>query len=144
MAEQTRSQITIAASAADVMAVIADFDAYPEWASVKRIEVLEVGANGRASRVRFTLDAGVIKDSYVLAYTWSPDDTGVSWTMVEEGATVNAMDGSYALAESGGHTVVTYELTVDVKMPMIGPLKRKAEKTIVDTALNGLKKRVEK
>lgn len=143
MAEQTRSQVTVAAVAADIMAVIADFERYPDWANVKRIEVLDHGQNGRASRVRFTLDAGVVKDTYVLAYTWSDDDCSVSWTMAEQGATVSAMDGSYTLVESGGSTVVTYELSVDVKLPMIGPLKRKAEKTIVDTALKGLKKRVE-
>ncbi|MFC7107281.1 hypothetical protein ACFQ0B_64275 [Nonomuraea thailandensis] len=38
---------------------------------------------------------------------------------------------------------MTYELTVDLSVPMIGLIKRKAEKVIVDTALKGLKKRVE-
>lgn len=143
MAEQTRSTITIGANRSDVMAVIADFDAYPDWANVKEVEVLDKGAGGRASRVRFTLDAGVIKDTYVLGYTWAPDDTSVSWHLAKEGSMVSAMDGSYELAGSEAATVVTYELTVDVKLPMIGLLKRKAEKVIVDTALKGLKKRVE-
>ncbi|MQA05567.1 MAG: cyclase [Streptosporangiales bacterium] len=140
MAEQTRSQISIAATPAEVMAVIADFDQYPDWANVKRTEVLATDDSGRASRVKFTLDAGVIKDTYVLAYTWA--DREVSWKLVEQGSMLSAMDGSYTLAESDGTTVVTYELSVDVKVPMIGMLKRKAEKTIVDTALNGLRKRV--
>ncbi|NUV57145.1 cyclase, partial [Streptomyces coelicolor] len=34
-------------------------------------------------------------------------------------------------------------LTVDVKIPMLGMIKRKAEKVIIDRALAGLKKRVE-
>jgi len=38
---------------------------------------------------------------------------------------------------------VTYTLTVDINMPMIGMFKRKAEKTIIDSALKGLRKRVE-
>ena len=38
---------------------------------------------------------------------------------------------------------MTYRLAVDVSIPMIGMLKRKAEKVIIDTALKGLKKRVE-
>lgn len=143
MAEQTRSTITIGANRSDVMAVIADFDAYPDWANVKEVEVLDEAAGGRASRVRFTLDAGVIKDTYVLGFTWAPDDRSVSWHLAEEGSMVSAMDGSYELAGSEAATVVTYELTVDVKLPMIGLLKRKAEKVIVDTALKGLKKRVE-
>lgn len=141
MAEQTRSQISIAATAAEIMVVIADFDSYPQWANVKHTEVLDSDERGRATRVRFTLDAGVIKDSYVLGYTWAADDTEVSWTLVEEGTVLSAMDGSYTLAEAAGATVVTYELSVDVKLPMLG-MKRKAEKTIVDTALKGLRKRV--
>ena len=42
-----------------------------------------------------------------------------------------------------GSTEVTYRLAVDISIPMIGMLKRKAEKVIIDTALKGLKKRVE-
>jgi hypothetical protein len=38
---------------------------------------------------------------------------------------------------------VTFELTVGVRIPVIGMLKRRAEKTIIDTALKGLKLRVE-
>ena len=38
---------------------------------------------------------------------------------------------------------IRYTLTVDINMPMISMFKRKAEKTIIDGALKGLKKRVE-
>lgn len=125
------------------MAVIADFPAYPEWAGqVKKAEVLETGADGRASRVRFVLDAGVISDEYVLGYDWD-DDAGVSWRMVDAGKMLSGLTGSYRLAENGGGTEVTYDLAVDLKVPMIGMIKRKAEKVIVDTALKGLKRRVE-
>jgi hypothetical protein len=53
------------------------------------------------------------------------------------------MDGSYLLKANGVKTTVTYTLTVDINMPMIGMFKRKAEKTIIDSALKGLKNRVE-
>jgi hypothetical protein len=57
---------------------------------------------------------------------------------------LKAMDGEYELTAQGdGSTLVQYRLSVDVKIPMIGMLKRKAEKVIVDTALKGLKERVE-
>ena len=143
MAQQTRSTTTVSAPPEAVMAVIADLEAYPEWANVKSTEVLRRDVDGRPQRVRFTLDAGVIKDTYELGYDWAADGTSVTWTLVQEGSMVSAMDGSYTLAGRGAATEVTYELTVDVKVPMIGMLKRKAEKVIVDTALKGLKKRVE-
>jgi hypothetical protein len=53
------------------------------------------------------------------------------------------MDGTYELTATESGTHVTYRLAVDLAIPMIGMLRRKAEKVIIDTALRGLKKRVE-
>jgi len=143
MAEQTTSSIVIAADPAQVMAVIADFDSYPQWAQgVKTAEVVKPGDNGRPKQVYFELDASPIKDSYTLSYDWNGDES-VLWTLVE-GRMLRAMDGAYELSDRGdGNTEVTYRLAVDISIPMIGMLRRKAEKVIIDTALKGLKKRVE-
>ena len=144
MAEHTSSSITIEAAPADVMGVIADFDRYPEWTGeVKEAEILAKDDNGRAEKVRLVLDAGAIKDDHTLAYTWTGGNE-VSWTLVKS-QMLRAIDGSYTLAAVGGgdRTEVTYQLTVDVKIPMLGMIKRKAEKVIIDRALAGLKKRVE-
>lgn len=143
MAEQTTSSITIAADPSAIMAVIADFEAYPEWAQgVKSAEVVSSGPDGRAEQVHFVLDASPIKDAYTLGYDWQ-GDAAVTWTLVE-GGMLKAMDGAYELEPQGpGSTEVTYRLAVDISIPMIGMLKRKAEKVIIDTALKGLKKRVE-
>jgi ribosome-associated toxin RatA of RatAB toxin-antitoxin module len=141
MAEQTTSSIVISAAPADVMAVIADFPTYPQWAQgVKQAEPVDPG--DRPERVHFELDASPIKDSYTLAYDWHGDES-VAWNLVE-GRMLKAMDGAYLLEDRGdGTTEVTYRLQVDISVPMIGMLKRKAEKVIIDTALKGLKKRVE-
>ena len=141
MAEQTTSSIVIDAQPAAVMAVIADFEAYPSWAQgVKKAEPVDAGK--RPEQVYFELDASPIKDAYTLAYDWDGDN-GVSWNLVE-GKMLKAMDGAYLLDDRGdGTTEVTYRLAVDISIPMIGMLKRKAEKVIIDTALKGLKKRVE-
>ncbi|WP_406093566.1 SRPBCC family protein [Kitasatospora purpeofusca] len=143
MAEHTRSSITIDATPATVMAVIADFAAYPAWTGeVKEIEVLETADDGRAAQVRLVLDAGAIRDEHVLAYTWD-GDRECAWTLVRS-QMLRSLDGSYTLAPLGAdRTEVTYQLAVDVKIPMLGMIKRKAEKVIIDRALAGLKKRVE-
>jgi ribosome-associated toxin RatA of RatAB toxin-antitoxin module len=147
MADRTESSIDIAAKPGAVLDVIADFESYPEWATeVKRVSILTEEGDGWADQVQFTLDAGAIKDTYVLDYDWDVQKNGtgvVSWSLVE--ATVlKAMNGSYTLAAHGSDaTTVTYRLAVDVKIPMLGMLKRKAEKVIIDTALKELKKRVE-
>jgi uncharacterized membrane protein len=142
MADQSTQSIVVDAPAAAVMAVIADFPAYPGWVSAaKQVEVLEPGPDGRARRVHFVLDAGAVKDDYVLDYTWD-GDRRVDWTLVR-GQMQKKQDGSYVLAESAGSTTVTYTIAIDLTIPMLGLIKRKAEKVILDTALKELKKRVE-
>src|SRR4051794_9629560 len=143
MAEQTSSSIVIDAPPAAVMDVIADFPAYPAWAKgVKEATVTSELPGGRAAKVFFVLDISPIKDEYTLAYTWH-GDRDVSWTLVE-GKMLRALDGEYVLSARGdGSTDVTYRLALDVSIPLIGMLKRKGEKILIDTALKGLKKRVE-
>ncbi len=142
MAEQTTSSIVIDATPAEVMGVISDFPAYPEWAQgMKKVEVTSVGADGRAEQVHFELEAAPIKDTYTLGYDWH-GDSAVRWNLVE-GKMLKDMQGAYELRPSGSGTEVTYRLAVELSIPMIGMLRRKAEKVIIDTALKGLKKRVE-
>lgn len=140
MADQTSASIDIAAPPEAVMAVIADFEHYPEWVdSMKSVQVL-TSAGGKPKTVRMVLEHSLVKDDYVLEYAWQ--DQRLSWKLVK-GSLLKAMDGSYLVTPKGSGTTVTYTLTVDVNMPMIGMFKRKAEKTIIDGALKGLKKRVE-
>ena len=102
MADQTSASMDIAARPDEIMAVIADFEHYPDWVdSMKSAEVLSF-VGGKAKTVRMVVDHTVVKDDYVLAYEWKPQV--VSW---------------------------------------IGMFKRRAEKTIIDGALKGRKKRVE-
>ncbi|MDO9378878.1 MAG: SRPBCC family protein [Nocardioidaceae bacterium] len=144
MANQTTSDIVIESDPQTIMSTIADFKSYPTWATgVKETEVVSTGVDGRAEQVRFVLDAAPIRDEYVLAYDWT-NDSEVTWNLAEHGKMLRAMDGAYVLADQGdGTTRVTYRLAVDVSIPLLGMLKRKAEKVIIDTALKGLKKRVE-
>lgn len=146
MADRTVSSIVIDAAPAAVLEVISDFEKYPDWTgAVKQVTVLERDEQDRGSQVRFVLDAGAIRDTYVLDYTWdfAEDSTGtLSWGLVES-TVLKALDGAYALSAVAGGTDVRYSLAVDLRIPMLGMLRRKAEKAIIDAALNELKKRVE-
>lgn len=142
---RTVNDIVIDAPASAVMAVIADFDAYPQWATgMQEAEVIDRDEAGRPLDVHFRLDAPPIRDTFTLRYLWR-GDRQVSWCLVpDEETMLTAMDGAYTLDDvSGGRTRVTYQLAVDIGLPLLGMLKRKAEKVVVDTALNGLKRRVE-
>lgn len=144
MSESTESSIDIDAAPAAVMAVIADLATYPQWSDgIVSVQVLSVyEEDNRPADARFQVESGLIKDTYELEYDWN-EERSVSWTLTK-GDLLKAMDGSYTLTDNGnGTTTVQYRLSVDVRIPMIGAMKRKAEKVIIDTALKGLKKRVE-
>lgn len=143
MAEQTTSSIVIDAEPGAVMEVIGDFPAYPEWAKgVKEATVVEDGPGGWAKQVFFRLDVSPIKDEYTLEYEWDGYDE-VTWHLMS-GKMLRSLDGAYTLRDLGdGRTEVTYRLVLDLNVPLIGMIKRKGEKILIDTALKGLKKRVE-
>ena len=144
MAEKTAQTIHIDADPSTVMDVIADIDSYPQWVNEYKVcEVLEANAPGYPKTARLVLDAAVLKDTMVLEYDWQQVDSGsVRWTLVSS-SLLKALDGAYHLSPKGSGTDVTYELSVDLIIPMIGLLKRKAERRLTDTALKDLKKRVE-
>jgi ribosome-associated toxin RatA of RatAB toxin-antitoxin module len=143
VADKTAQTIYIEADPETVMDVIADIGSYPEWVKeYKETEVLEADGAGLPRTARLVLDAAVLKDTMVLAYEWPADRATVRWSLVSS-SLLKALDGAYRLAPKGSGTDVTYELSVDLMIPMIGLLKRKAERRLTDTALKDLKKRVE-
>lgn len=134
--------MTIAAPRHVVMTVIADFSAYPAWASMHSVEIIgELGPDGRAQLVRFDVNAGIFSEQLVVRYEWDGDER-VRWQLAAEGSVVSAMSGSYLLAEKGDSTEVTFELAISARFPLPGMLRQKAEQTVVNTALKGLRSRV--
>ncbi|OIQ69814.1 hypothetical protein GALL_485840 [mine drainage metagenome] len=84
-----------------------------------------------------------MRDTVTLAYDWSQAPGQLSWTLLDA-ELLTAMDGAYLVKEiDEDSTDVTYRLAVDVAMPMLAMLKRKAEQSVVDMALKELKRRVE-
>jgi ribosome-associated toxin RatA of RatAB toxin-antitoxin module len=144
VADKTAQTIHIEADPSTVMEVIADIESYPQWVNeYKECEVLEAGPEGYPKTARLVLDAAVLKDTMVLEYDWRQVDSGsVTWSLVSS-SLLRALNGAYRLSPKGSGTDVTYELSVDLLIPMIGLLKRKAERRLTDTALKDLKKRVE-
>ena len=143
VADKTAQTIYIDAAPRTVMDVIADIGSYPQWVSeYTETEVLQTDADGYPTIARLVLEAAVLRDTMVLAYDWPPDRRSVRWSLVSS-TLLKALDGAYTLTPNGSGTDVTYELAVDLTVPMIGLLKRKAERRLTETALKDLKRRVE-
>lgn len=144
MAEQTEAAILIDASAAEVMDVLTDYEAYPEWADVKSARVVERGEGGLATMVAFEIDVPVLgRAEYTLAYRYAPADAGMSWVSTEARGSVTNITGEYLLDEVDGQTAVTYRLAVDLGVLLPGFVRTQGEKRVIDNALEGLRRRVE-
>ena len=145
MTEQTEGQIVVEASAAEIMDVLTDFEAYPEWADVKSVRVLERGEGGVGTRVAFEVDVPVLgRASYTLAYRYAPADGGMSWVSTEARGAVSDISGEYLLSEiDEDETKVIYRLSVDLGVLLPGFVRTQGEKRVIENALEGLKRRVE-
>jgi hypothetical protein len=142
MTETVSSDIHISAGPADVLAVLCDFEAYPEWArSVKAARIVERDADQRPSQVEFRVSPGPLPEvRYVLQYAYSDD--GIAWSYVE--GDLKDVRGSYALHGEEGLTHVTYHLAIDPgRLPLPGFVKARAAREITRVALKELKRRVE-
>lgn len=143
MAEETEGTISIDADPAEVMGVIADFEAYPEWSDVDRVEVLARDRRGRGTEVAYQVTMMGISASYTLAYKYRPGNSGVSWTTSRAAGAVKGIRGEYSIEDEDGKTRVTYRLAVDLAIPVLGLMRRRGARKVVETALLGLKRRVE-
>jgi carbon monoxide dehydrogenase subunit G len=144
MAEQTEGSILIEAPAAEIMDVLTEYEAYPEWADVKSVTVVERGEGGLATKVAFEVEVPVLgRAEYTLAYRYAPGDAGMSWVSTEARGAVSNITGEYLLDERDGETHVTYRLAVELGVLLPGFVRTQGAKRVIDNALEGLKRRVE-
>jgi uncharacterized membrane protein len=144
--EHAEGQIVIDAPLDDVLEVIEDYEAYPQWAEVRSVEVRERGEGGRATEVAFEVDVPVLgKASYTLRYRYAPGGTAISWDSVEAHGAVREVRGEYLLDEVGpDETKVTYRLAVELGALVPGFVRTEGARRVIENALERLKRRVEK
>src|SRR5438477_10581745 len=143
--EQAEGTKAVNASAADIMEVLVDFEAYPDWTDVKATKVAKSDKQGRPSEVWYEVSQFGITAKYTLAYEYTAGDGGMTWTTksVEEGP-IKDIQGEYVLEElDEDETEVTYRMTLELKTKLPGIIMKRAEKMIIRNALDGLKNRVE-
>jgi hypothetical protein len=147
MAEEAHEQIRVLASPALCFGYTADFEEYPSWAKdVKDVTVHARDEHGRGTRVEYRAAALGKSIRYTLDYDWSQAPRAFTWTLVE-GEMLRALDGRYEFAPDdgpdGAGTLVSYDLRIDLSLPMPGMVKRRAGALIVHNALQELKRAAE-
>src|SRR5438132_12280098 len=113
--EHAEGAILIEAPIDDVVEVIEDYEAYPEWADVRSADVRERGEGGRPTEVAFEVDVPVLgKASFTLRYGYAPVDTAISWDSTDAHGAVRDVRVEYLLDEiDPDTTLVRYGLAVD-------------------------------
>jgi len=144
MANFSKSVITIEAPIEQVQKTLFELDKYPEWSTqIKSSEALDRDDQGRVTKVKMSIDAGMMKDRLTLDYDWSQAPSKLSFSM-EEADLLTSMDGIYTISSIDEDTTeVTYELEVSLSMPIPAMMRQKAEKATIDAALAQLKSHLE-
>lgn len=144
MEEEVTERMVIRGTPAHCFEVLTDFERYPEWATdIKAVTVDARDGLGRAERVTFRAAAFGRSTSYTLAYDYSEAPGRLSWVQTA-GDLTRRLDGVYVIdAADDDSADISYDLVVDLKVPLPGFVKRRAEGRIMGSALRDLKARVE-
>ena len=144
MGQKATETINVSAAPEAVYAIAADFASYPSWvADLKSVSVLESDESGRATVVEFRAAAFGRTSTYSLRYDYSDAPHSLSWTQHESDLTTK-LDGTYRFDTANGGTKVTYELDVELLVPLPSFVKNRAAQRIQAQALRELKTRAER
>ena len=144
MAELATERMLVAAPPEQCFAVVSDIERYPEWAAdIKDVTVRSRDADGRPAEVTFRAGAFGRSTSYTLSYDYSGAPGALAWKQTA-GDLTSKLDGRYSFERAdNGSTEVAYTLEVELRVPLPGFIKRRAQSRIMHTALEELKTRVE-
>ena len=119
MTDMSKSTISIDAPLAAVQEALFALDKYPEWSSqIKSAEALTHDDQGRITKVKMSIDAGMMKDRPTLDYDWSAAPGTLSFSL-DEADLLTGMDGVYSIKSIDEDTTeVTYQLQVSLSMPV--------------------------
>jgi len=144
VAEQATERMTVSATPERCFEVSADIGAYPQWAAdIKDVIIEERDDQDRPTLVTFRAAAFGRSTNYTLAYDYSRAPGVLSWVQTQ-GDITSKLDGEYVFtAAADGGTDVAYHLEVEMKVPLPGFIKMRAQSRIMSIALRELRARVE-
>jgi uncharacterized membrane protein len=144
MSELSSGKVTIDAPISQVQGVLFELAKYPEWSTaIKSVDVLASDEQGRLTTGKFVIDAGMMKDKVTLDYDWSEAPSKLSFSF-NDADLLTGMEGAYSIKKIDEDTTeVTYEMGVEISMPIPAMMRKKAEQATIDQALQQLKSHLE-
>ncbi len=146
MIQRAHEEIPVSVSAKRCMEVVTDFASYPEWApDIKEVTVQREDSQGRGELVTFRAAALGRSIAYTLEYFYGQEPDRCAW-MLAEGETFRLLSGKYefqSVEDSPDKTLASYELAVDLAVPLPSFVRRRLETRIIHAALEDFKNRAE-
>ncbi len=144
MTQRATESITVNASPETIYAVVTNFEHYADWVSdLKRIDVVSRDEQGRGLEVEFRAAAFGRSTTYTLHYDYSKAPRELSWRQIQ-GDLTETLNGRYTFEADGDETKVTYDLEVELLVPIPTFIKSRAAYRIQTQALRELKAQAER
>jgi uncharacterized membrane protein len=141
--QRATESIVVHAPPEVVYRVATDFEHYLDWVSeLKRIEVLERDAIGRPVEVEFRAAAFGRSTTYTLHYDYSRAPDILAWHQTR-GDVTSLLNGQYRFAPAEEGTLLTYDLEVELSVPIPAFVRARAASRIQAQALRELKTQAE-
>ena len=134
--------VEVDAQAPAIMAIVADFEAYPQWHSeMKGVWVLARYDDGRPSQLRLDADLNGFAATYIQA-VYYPSANQIQ-TVMQQGDLFSKQEQLFSVVEMGPKTLLTVDMDVETTMPVLAMMVKKMAGDALDNLADRLKERAE-
>jgi len=134
--------VEVGADAASIMAIVGDFEAYPEWnEGVKGAWVLARYDDGRPSQLRLDTVVQGVEGTYIQA-VYYPGANQIQ-TVMQQGELFAKQEQLFSVVATGASSLLTVDVDVEPSMPVPAPMVKMLLNNVLDQLAENLKLRSE-
>ena len=135
--------VEVGADSAAILAIVADFEAYPQWNDeVKAVYILARYNDGRPSQLRIDTEIQGQQGTYIQA-VYYPSPAQIQ-TVMQQGDLFSKQNQLFSVVDMGPSSLLTVDLDVEVSIPGVPALMvKKVVNDALDHLAGNLKDRAE-
>ncbi|MGO4444298.1 SRPBCC family protein [Mycobacterium sp. 2YAF39] len=134
--------VEVAASAEQIMGIVADFESYPLWnEEIKGCWVLARYDDGRPSQLRLDVVVQGQSGTFITA-VYYPAENQIQ-TVLQQGEFFEKQEQKFSVVAMGPTSLLTVDLDVETKLPIPSQMVKKAIGDTLDYLAGNLKTRAE-
>ncbi|RFD26370.1 cyclase [Mycobacterium uberis] len=134
--------IEVSADATSIMAIVVDFEAYPQWnEGVRGVWVLDHYDDGRPSQLRLDTEIQGLEGTYIQA-VYYPGVNQIQ-TVMQQGDLFTKQEQLLSVVEIGGGSLLTVDIDIEPSTPVPVPMVKSLLNNVLDHLAENLKLRAE-